>query len=230
MAKKTSEQVHEDRTTRSQQAAADRHERNAPAREAREVRNQALRDQEVEKRRRQIDLTAKEEEVDGAFETDEKGKVTGKSKKELTLHDGKPGSGAGLKPGDWHAPASNPGAAARVPTQPLQPETLQSHNLGILYDKDIDNPPYDTGNPLETDAAPSGSGSPSNTGTGRGVDKKAEREKAEKISAKGKQSDPDNPAIGAGGRKDATASPNPIGSHRISKSHVSGGSNSGEEV
>ena len=105
----------------------------------------------------------------------------------------------------------------------MQPESLQSHGKGIIYDKDLDNPPYDTGDPEETDAGPSGS-------VADVVDKNAEVEKAQKATPRAKQADPDNPAIGARGRKDATASPNPIGQRHSSKNAVSGVSYSGFEV
>lgn len=208
MAKRKSKE--EVRQTRAARASADHEERaeaSAPVRKAREIRKEAIDKATKEGREKQVDLMAEEK--------DDK-----KEKEKVTLHDGKPGSGAGLRPGMLHAPKSNPGAAARVPSQPLQPESLQSHGLGILYDKDLDNPPYDTGDPLETDEGPSGS----NPGV---VDKDAERKKAEKASPRFKQVDPDNPTIGAGGRKDATASPNPIGSRTKSKNSVAGGSNSG---
>jgi len=211
MAKKASkETVAEARSKRTRATAEEETKRSAPARKARDIRNQHLKDQVKQERERQVDL---------AVEDDERGaKAKGSAK--ATLLDGKPGSGAGLKPGDWFAPKSNPGAAARVPSQPLQPESMQSHGKGILYDKDLDNPPYDTGDPEETDEGPSGS-------VGHVVDKDAERKKAEKATARFKQSDPDNPAIGARGKKDATASPNPIGSRHSSKNAVAGGSNSG---
>lgn len=210
MAKKaTKEAVHEARSKRTQAASAAAEKRNAPARKARDIRNEHLRGEIKKSRERLVDLHA---------EDDEDTKT--KKSERPTLLDGKPGSGAGLKPGDLYAPKSNPGAAARVPSQPLQPESMQSHGKGLLYDKDLDNPPYDTGDPEETDAGPSGS-------VEGPVDKEAERKKAEKASPRFKQSDPDNPAIGRGGKKDATASPNPIGSRHSSKNAVSGGSNSG---
>lgn len=212
MAKRATKE--ETRSVRAKRASADVEaatKANAPARKARDVRNDALRDEIKKQRLAQVDLAAEEED-----------KETKKAASKPHLLDGKPGSGAGLKPGDLFAPKSNPGAAARVPMQPLQPESLQSHGKGLLFDKDLDNPPYDTGNPAETDAAPAGSVE------GR-VDKDAERKKAEKATARSKQSDPDNPAIGARGRKDATASPNPIGSSASSKNAVAGGSNPGVE-
>ena len=58
----------------------------------------------------------------------------------------------------------------------------------------------------------------------------AERKKADRATSRSKQSDPDNPTLGAGGRADATASPNPIGSHHGSKNAVAGGSNPGIDV
>lgn len=220
MAKKSKAPVEK---TDAARAAAD-----TPVRKARAVRNDHMKDVTKKARERQVDRFAAEEEDAPGFETDEKGKVKGSNKKSLTLHDGKPGSGAGLKPGDWHAPASNPGAAAQVPSQPLQPESLQSHGKGILYDKDLDNPPYDSGDPQLVDEGPSGSGSPSNAHAhSRSIDKTAEQHKAAKATPRSKQADPDNPAIGRGGKKDATASPNPIGSAHASKNSVAGGSNSG---
>jgi hypothetical protein len=178
----------------------------APVHKARAARKEALDADTKARREKMIDQYASKED-DGDNES-------------ITTHDGKPGSGAGLKPGMLHAPASNPGAAARVPSQPLQPESLQSHGHGILFDKDLDNPPYDAADPAEVDAAPSGSNP-------EAVDKEAEVEKAEAASPAFKQHDPDNPTWGAGGRKDATASPNPIGSRTRSKNNVAGGSNSG---
>lgn len=68
----------------------------------------------------------------------------------------------GAKPGDVIVPRSNPGAAARIPAKPLQPESLQSHGEGILYDKDTANPPYNVENAEEVDEGPSGSGSEEN--------------------------------------------------------------------
>jgi hypothetical protein len=207
--RKKAEQAEEARETRSARAQEEHEEaveRSAPAREARQVRNDALREQMNAARQRELDAAAQAEE-----EEDEK---------DVALLDEKPGSGSGLKPGDYFAPTSNPGAAARVPVQPLQPESLQSHGKGIVFDKDLDNPPYGTDDPEAVDAGPSGSNP-------RFVDKEAEVEKAEKATSRYKTSDPDNPAIGRGGKKDATASPNPIGSHRASKNAVAGGSNSG---
>jgi hypothetical protein len=230
MAKKQSkEQVRETRVKRTADADEKRAAADAPVRRARQIRNDHMKDEIKKSRERLVDrFAAQEDEDEKGFETDDKGKVKGGGKKSLTLHDGKPGSGAGLKPGDWHAPASNPGAAARVPSQPLQPESLQSHGKGILYDKDLDNPPYDSGDPALVDEGPSGSGSPSNAHAhSRSIDKAAERKKAEKATPRSKQADPDNPAIGRGGKKDATASPNPIGSRHASKNAVAGGSNSG---
>lgn len=181
-----------------------------PGDEARSVRDEVREDR---KKARKAELDEQVEKLEKELEENVP------DEGDVTLHDGKPGSGAGLKPGDWHAPKSNPGAAARVPSQPLQPESLQSHGLGILHDKDLDNPPYDVDDPEAVDESPSG--------TPPVVDKKAERKKAEKASAKFKQLDPDNPTIGGGGRKDATASPNRIGSRTASKADVAGGSNSG---
>lgn len=210
MAKKPSkEQVRETRAARAQEASDKAQKASAPARKARDIRNDTRKEEIKKERQKQIDLAAEEEES-----------AKPKTARAVTLLDGKPGSGSGLKPGDHFAPKSNPGAAARVPTQPLQPESLQSHGKGILHDKDIDNPPYDTGDPEETDASPAGS-------VEGPVDKKAEREKAEKATPKFKQNDPDNPAIGARGKKDATASPNPIGTRHTSKNARAGGSNSG---
>lgn len=206
--KKSKEEVREARSNRSQADAAEQAKRSAPARKARDIRNTHLKESIKADRERQIDLAADRDEQE-----------TKKASKPTVL-DGKPGSGAGLKPGDWFAPKSNPGAAAQVLSQPLQPESLQSHGKGILYDKDIDNPPYDTGDPEETDEGPSGS-------QGHVVDKDAERKKAEKATPRFKQADPDNPAVGARGKKDATASPNAIGSRHSSKNAVAGGSNSG---
>lgn len=211
MAKRSTKE--ETRSARAKRTSADTDEaekNNAPARKARDIRNEALREEIKAQRLAAVDLAADEE--------DEKSSKRGAGKPHLL--DGKPGSGAGLKPGDLFAPKSNPGAAARVPMQPLQPESLQSHGKGILFDKDLDNPPYDTGDPEETDAAPAGS-------VEGVVDKDAERKKAEKATPHSKQSDPDNPAVGARGKKDATASPNPIGSRHASKNSVAGGSNSG---
>lgn len=208
MAKKSKEEARSARAKRSAAANEDAAKKSAPARKARDIRNSHRQEQVKSARERQIDLAAKAEEDD-----------TKKASKPHLL-DGKPGSGAGLKPGDWFAPKSNPGAAAQVPNQPLQPESLQSHGKGIVYDKDLDNPPYDVGDPEETDAGPSGA-------VEGPIDKAAERKKAEKATARFKQSDPDNPTIGARGRKDATASPAPIGTRNASKNAVAGGSNSG---
>lgn len=208
--KKSKEEVTEARSKRTKAAADERVKQSAPARKARQIRNEHLKEQIKNERMRQVDLHAEEEEKSA------KAKTAGKP----TMLDGKPGSGAGLKPGDLYAPKSNPGAAARVPSQPLQPESMQSHGKGLIYDKDLDNPPYDTGDPVETDEGPSGS-------VADVVDKKAERQKAEKATPRFKQVDPDNPAIGRGGKKDATASPNPIGTRHSSKNAVAGGSNSG---
>lgn len=209
MAKKLSkEQVRETRETRSQERAAEATKANAPARQAVEVRNDALKEHI---------RTSREEELDAVVEDDKR--RAGPQDKKPFLLDGKPGSGAGLKPGDLFAPKSNPGAAARVPMQPLQPESLQSHGLGILYDKDLDNPPYNTGDPLVTDEGPSGVMDEEQS--------KAEAKKAEKATSRSKTLDPDNPTIDGRGRGDATASPNPIGSSQRSKNAVAGGSNSG---
>lgn len=179
----------------------------APARSARETRNEYLRKEQEESRQAAIDEAADAEES------------SKKKANKVHLLDGKPGSGSGLKPGDLFAPKSNPGAAAAVPSQPLQPESMQSHGKGILYDKDIDNPPYDTGDPLVTDEGPSGTRGEEAT--------RAEAKKAEKASSKFKTQDPDNPTIGVGGKGDATASPLPIGSRNRSKTDRPGGSNSG---
>lgn len=207
---KSKDEVREARGKRRQEQTAEAKKANKPADEARKVRNAARDERVKEERQKEIDrMVAAEEDSDKKS----KGKVH-------TLKD-KPGSGAGLKPGDLYAPSSNPGAAARVPDQPLQPESMQSHGKGIIYDKDLDNPPYDVGDPEEVDAPPSGS-------TPR-IDKEAERKKAEKMTPRAKQHDPDNPTLGAGGRKDATASPNPIGSSNQSKNRTAGGSNSGIE-
>lgn len=215
MAKRqTKEHVKETRSKRAKQTAEEATKANVPAQKARDLRNTANREA-AEKRH--------EEEVE-AMERETESKA--KTVKAKAVVVGKPGSGAGLKPGDYFAPATNPGAAAMVPTQPLQPESKQSHGKGILYDKDLDNPPYDVGDPLKTDEGPSGTGSPSNTGDGKGVDKAAERKKAERATPRSKQLDPDNPTRGRTGR-DATASPKPIGTHGRSKADVPGGSNSG---
>lgn len=207
--KASKEQTRAARSARAQETAEAATKRSEPARKARDVRNESLREEVKKKRLAEIDLAAEDESK------------ARKAEKPVLL-DGKPGSGAGLKPGDLFAPRSNPGAAARVPNQPLQPESLQSHGKGLLFDKDLDNPPYDTGDPEETDAGPSGS-------VEGPVDKKAERQKADKATVRSKQSDPDNPAIGRGGKKDATASPNPIGSRPGSKNALAGGSNPGIE-
>lgn len=211
--RKSAEQVKDDRATRSQKNSEAAHKQNEPAVKAREDRDKAVR--EVAEEEREARLAAAEEET----EAEEPKKVH-----KLT---GKPGSGAGLRPGDWIAPSSNPGAAARIPTQPLQPEALQSHGKGILHDKDLDNPPYDLGDPVVTDEGPSGSGSPSNLSHARTVDKAAERKKAESLSPRGRSLDPDNSTVGAGGVGDATASPKPIGTRGGKKNSRSGGSNPG---
>jgi hypothetical protein len=209
MAKKASkEQVREARAKRAADHADDTAEATATIEKARADRDEALTDEEDARREEELKAAEEDEDADEA--------------QQVTLHDGKPGSGAGLKPGDWHAPASNPGAAARVPTQPLQPESLQSHGKGILHDKDLDNGAFASGgDPSVVDQGPFGT-----------VGEEAtlrEAEKADKATARFKQRDPDNPTIGGGGRKDATASPNPIGSSRRSKNAVPGGSNSGHQ-
>lgn len=147
MAKKPhAHEVKETKGTQSKAAAHKEVDRDALAQESRDVlakhRDKVAADEQV----------AAEAAVNAEKDT----------KKKVFLHDGKPGSGAGLKPGDWHAPASNPGAAARVLDHPMQPESAQSHGMGIIYDKDLANPPYDQGDPKKTDEGPSGSGSPSN--------------------------------------------------------------------
>lgn len=221
MAKKQSkEQVREARHARAQEDHEARQKANAPVQKARDIRNTAMRKDAQDRRQAEVDLM-----------TEAEGKDEKRKAEKPHLLDGKPGSGAGLKPGDMFAPKSNPGAAARVPMQPLQPESLQSHGKGILFDKDLDNPPYDAGDPELVDEGPSGSGSPSNAHAhSRSIDKKAEREKAEKATARSKQLDPDNPTRAVGGRKDATASPDPIGSRRSSKNDLAGGSNSGTDA
>lgn len=214
--RKSKEQVAEDRSKRQQAQVKEEYEASAPVREARQVRNDYVREQAKQRSLAALDQSVNE--ADPEFK---------KSQKPHLLESAKPGSGAGLKPGDWFAPKSNPGAAARVPSQPLQPETLQSHGKGIIFDKDLDNPPYDAGDPVETDEAPSGTGSRTNARSqDRGVDKEAEREKAEKATPRSKMTDPDVRARGRRG-KDATASPEPIGSHAHSRTDVPGGSNSG---
>jgi hypothetical protein len=188
---KSKTQAQAERAERSKENSAKAHKANEPMKKAREVRKETL------------DAQAKEEP---------------KKAEKPHMLDGKPGSGSGLKPGDLFAPKSNPGAAARVPSQPLQPESLQSHGLGILYDKDLDNPPFDTGDPEVTDRGPFGIKDEEATDE--------EARKAENATSRSKQHDPDNPAIGARGLKDATASPNRIGS-KSRKSDTAGGSNSG---
>lgn len=224
MAKKQSkEAVKEARGKRAHEEGERAHKASEPAREARDIRNESIKEEAKARRMAQIDLMAEEEESGRKRISAGQGKVT--------LHDGKPGSGAGLRPGQLHAPKSNPGAAAAVPNQPLQPESLQSHGLGILYDKDLDNPPYDVGDPEATDEGPSGSGSASNAHAhSRTIDKQLERKKAEKATPRSKQLDPDNPAIGRGGKKDATASPEPIGTRNGSKNAQAGGSNPGTDA
>ena len=209
MAKKVSkEQTREERSKRSQRSTEEAAKKNKPAESARKVRNDYNRKEAEERHQREVDIMADAADADAKVKKAEKPTLVGR-----------PGSGAGLKPGDVFAPSSNPGAAARVPSQPLQPESLQSHGKGILYDKDLDNPPYDTGDPEATDEGPSGS-------TPEQADKEAERKKAEKATPRSKQLDPDNPARGRSGR-DATASPRPIGRHAKSRADVAGGSNSG---
>jgi hypothetical protein len=187
-------------------------ERDASAHTARQTlaeTQRAARQAETEAIQHQIAVEAQEAEEDP-------------KRRKVHLHEGQgaPTEGVGLKPGDWHAPASNPGAAARVPDQPLQPESMQSHGKGILFDKDLSNPPYDTGDPLATDASPAGSRSPSNTGVGGGVDKETERKRLDS-PARAKELDPDNPT------QDATASPNPAGTTHSSHANRPGGSNPG---
>lgn len=212
--RKSAEQVKEERATRAQERSETAHEANQPAVEARDIRDAAITEQQE---------AEFEEQVKRAEESN---KATASDKKKATVLS-KPGSAAGLKPGDLIAPSSNPGAAARIPDQPLQPESLQSHGFGILYDKDLDNPPYNEGDPAETDRSPSGSGSPSNLGHARHVNKDAEVKKAESLSSAGRMLDPDNPSFTGAGTKDATASPRPIGTHRAGKNNRAGGSNSG---
>lgn len=168
-----------------------------------------------------------EDQIAKAEAESEAKEKTKKSEKVHLLDSTKVASGAGLKPGDLFAPKSNPGAAARVPSQPLQPESMQSHGKGILFDKDLDNPPYNEGDPEYVDQGPSGSGSPTNDIFSRGVDKEAEQRKAESLSSEGRQYDPDNTTVAAGGKKDPTASPHPIGTGAGSKTNTPGGSNSG---
>ena len=206
MPRKTKEEITKAKAERSANETRTAKERNKPLEEARETRAARREEQVQEERQRQVDKAAEEDEADA------------RQSKKPTMLDGKPGAGSGLKPGDMFAPKSNPGAAARVPDQPLQPESLQSHGKGIIYDKDLDNPPYGAGDPEAVDEGPSGSLTTEQ--------KKAERDKAEKATSRFKQHDPDNPTMGAGGRKDATASPSPIGS-RPTKSDRAGGSNSG---
>lgn len=193
---------------RAKVEADDAVKRNAPARKARDIRNEAMKKNEIARRER---ILAR------ASEEDEDAKKAAKP----TLLDGKPSAGAGLKPGDFFAPKSNPGAAARVPDQPLSPDSKQSHGKGILYDKDLDNGAFASGDPEEIDAAPSGSNP-------KVVDKAAEVKKAEKATGRSRMADPDNPTLGYKGG-DATASPNPIGSTHTSKSDLAGGSNSGSD-
>lgn len=182
-----------------------------PIRKARQVRDEALNEQKKEETDRALKAAEAMEKADAEKQPKPK------------LLDGKPGSGAGLKPGDWFAPKSNPGAAAQVPSQPLQPESLQSHGKGILYDKDLDNGAFAANvDPEVVDAGPFGLTDEDQT--------EAERDKAERATSRFKQVDPDNPTMGAGGRRDATGSPRPMGSHRTSKNAVPGGSNSGHEA
>ena len=206
---KSPSDVKEERAERARAAAEKRAKDNEKVVEARKTRKEHLA--EVSKKESQRVVAAAEKDAEAIEEEKAGAKVH-----ELS---GKPGSGAGLKPGDWFAPASNPGAAARVPSQPLQPESLQSHGKGIIYDKDLENPPYDAGDPMEVDAPPSGI-LPS-------IDKAAEVEKQEKMSSRAKLADPDNPTVMAGGKPDATASPNPIGSRGQRKADTPGGSNPG---
>lgn len=207
MAKKNSEDVKAERSKRAQDETEHREEAQEKVREARQIRREAQDEQVKAARDRQIDLAEAAEDDD-------------EDRPKPKMLDGKPGSGSGLKPGDWFAPKSNPGAAAQVPTRPLQPESLQSHGKGIIYDKDLDNPPYGDDDPEAVDASPSGS-RPS------AVDKDAELKKANKATSRFKQNDPDNPTVGARG-KDATASPNPIGSGTGRR--PAGGSDSGDEA
>lgn len=197
-------------------------ETETPAEAARRERGESLHDEVRKKADAAIDLADETEidddDPDGPIETSEDGSPI--AHRGVVFLDGKPGSGAGLKPGSRFAPASNPGAAARVPNQPLQPESLQSHGKGILHDKDLDNGAYTGGvDPAEVDAGPSGSHPDV-------VDKEAERTKADRATARSKQLDPDNPTRAYKG-KDATASPKPIGTHHTGKNSVAGGSNSG---
>ena len=187
--------------------AADAQEASA---EARSIRDEARKGDEADPLEEARRIRDEEEEAEA------------KQPKPKLLDAKKPGSGAGLKPGDLFAPASNPGAAARVPSQPLQPESMQSHGKGIVFDKDLDNGAYAGQDPYEVDAAPSGSNP-------RTVNKALEVEKANTMTARAKTLDPDNPAVGARG-KDATASPNPIGTRSRSRADVAGGSNSGSQA
>jgi hypothetical protein len=86
------------------------------------------------------------------------------------------------KPGDIIVPRSNPGAAARIPAKPLQPESMQSHGEGIIHDKDTVNPPYNVENAEEVDEGPSGSGSAENL--------PAETEEEKEARLEGEGSDP----------------------------------------
>jgi hypothetical protein len=203
---KSKTQAQAERAERSKENSAKAHKANEPMKKAREVRKETLDAQAKEEREAEINRGVEDE------------KAQPKKAEKPHMLDGKPGSGSGLKPGDLFAPKSNPGAAARVPSQPLQPESLQSHGLGILYDKDLDNPPFDTGDPEVTDRGPFGIKDEEATDE--------EARKAENATSRSKQHDPDNPAIGARGLKDATASPNRIGS-KSRKSDTAGGSNSG---
>lgn len=209
---KSKEDITESRAERAEARNEELREQNKPSVEARQVLADHASEKQADENKRAMKRV---EDEQAEAEKGKKGKVH-------TL--GKPGSGAGLKPGDWFAPSSNPGAAAQVPDQPLQPESLQSHGKGIIFDKDLSNPPYDTGDPLETDAGPSGTHSHST------VDKDAERKKADKATSRSRMSDPDNPTDHARGKKDATASPNPIGTTGGKKNSRAGGSNSGTEV
>lgn len=213
--RKTAEQIKEDRASLAAKKSDELHKENEPAVKAREERDEAVRELMDKEHEKEVELAEALSEV----EEESKGKVHKLS--------AKPGSAAGLKPGDWFAPSSNPGAAAMVPTQPLQPESLQSHGKGILADKDLDNPPYNVGDPLHTDEGPSGSGSPSNLRAGKRVDKAAERKKAEGQTSRARTMDPDNPTMTGSGKPDPTASPLPIGTRGGGKNSRSGGSNPG---
>src|SRR5687767_11735619 len=140
MAKKSKDQVAAERSERVKDRAEMAKETREKMETLREERKEAIKGQTEEQRERLLrDAEDQEEE----------------EQPDPYLLTGKPGSGAGLKPGDWFAPESNPGAAARVPAQPLQPESLQSHGKGILHDKDLENGPFNgVDDPEEIDAAP----------------------------------------------------------------------------